>query len=112
MKKSYCAICVVIFTFLVLVSIKPRADDKPRADSAQALMNRDIRPEEARQALIEMLDFTSEDPIKRTLFDVKNATITPSAVGGPWLDIGPWACRLKERKISVMIGSSPSLFPL
>jgi hypothetical protein len=71
---------------------------------------REIQPEEARQAIIEMLERSSNDALKSSLPLVKNARITPSAVGGTWLDIGPWACFLAERRVSMMSGTPASYF--
>jgi hypothetical protein len=66
---------------------------------------REITPEEARQALIEVIELSSDRALTSSLAQVKNAKITPSAVGGKWLDIGPWACFLAERKVSMMVGA-------
>ena len=72
-------------------------------------MVREVQPEEARQAIIELLECSSNEALKSSLPLVKNARITPSA-GGTWLDIGPWACFLAERKVSLMEGTSASYF--
>jgi hypothetical protein len=69
---------------------------------------REIQPEEARQAIIELIERSSDNALKSSLPLVKNAKITPSAVGGKWLDIGPWACFLAERRVSMMVGTPAS----
>jgi hypothetical protein len=71
----------------------------------ELIMVRKVRPEEARRAIIELLERSSDDRLKWSLPLVKNAKITPSVVGGKWLDIGPWACFLAERKVSMMQGT-------
>jgi hypothetical protein len=69
---------------------------------------REVQPEEARQAIIELLERSPDDALKSSLPLVKNAKITPSAVGGTWLDIGPWACFPAERKVRMMVGTPAS----
>jgi hypothetical protein len=76
--------------------------------SQEPTTGREVRPEEARQAIIELLERSADDALKSSLPMVKNAKITPSAVGGAWLDIGPWACFLAERKVSMMVGTPTS----
>jgi hypothetical protein len=86
-------------------------DDHGRHDfphSREPILVREVRPEEARQAIIELLERSSDDRLKSSLPLVKNARITPSVVGGKWLDIGPWACFPAERRVSMMAGTPAS----
>jgi hypothetical protein len=73
-------------------------------------MVREIRPEEARQAILELLERSSEGALKSSLPLVKNARIAPAAVGGKRLNIGPWACYPAERRVSMMAGTPASYF--
>jgi hypothetical protein len=105
--KSYRGLCVlVLLGGLLMLGVRLRADVQPATDSLAPITTREISAEEARQALIEMIEHTSEGAIKWTLPDVKIAKITPSAVGGQWLDIGPWACYLKEQTFSLRGGGA------
>jgi hypothetical protein len=105
--KIYRGICVlVMFGGLVMLGVRLRADVQPATDSLAPITTREISAEEARQALIEMIERTSEGAIKWTLPHVKSAKITPSAVGGKWSDIGPSACYLKERMFSLHGGGA------
>ena len=69
---------------------------------------REIQPEEARRAIIELLERSSDGALKLSLPLVKKATIAPSVVGGKWLDIGPWAFFAAERTVSTMVGTPAS----
>jgi hypothetical protein len=79
-----------------------------RQHTQELITVREVRPEEARQAIIELLERSSDDRLKWSLPLVKSAKIAPSAVGGKWLDIGPWACFLAERRVSMMQGTPAS----
>jgi hypothetical protein len=84
--------------------------DRGRHDQAiqEPITVREVQPEEVRQAIIDLLERSSDDALKWSLPLVKCAKITPSAVGGKGLDIGPWACFLAERRVSMMVGTAAS----
>jgi hypothetical protein len=106
MKLAIARLLLVLAAGFLLGADAPKVPQSPQESSV-----REITPEKVRAALIDFIEHSSDSWLKPSLSLVKNAKITPSAVGGKWLDIGPWACLLEERKVSMMVGGPPGVAP-
>jgi hypothetical protein len=101
MANSVLLHVVLGMMFLAAPAAPPQGSDKD---------DRSLKAEAARQALIELVESSKDEPIKLSLPVLKNGKIV--SVGDSEITIGKWSCNLAKKTFVLSLASDAGLFEI